>query len=235
MGGENGPQNVRFQSGSGTAYGYLALPPGDRPHPAVIVIQEWWGLTDHVREVCDRFASEGFVALAPDLYGGKVAHDREEARKMMAELPVEQAVVDLSGAVQFLLDHERVVGASVGAVGFCMGGGFVLVLAARERARIGAAVPYYAVGAYETADLSALTAPVLGHFASEDQSAPPAQARALERALQHSLSPSVDIRIYEGAGHGFFNHEGARYDEELAESSWVDTVHFLRQHLADVG
>ena len=230
---EVGPQNVQFQSGTGSAYGYLALPDGGESGRGVIVIQEWWGLTDHVRAVCERFASEGFVALAPDLYGGRVAHDRDEARKMMAELPVEQAVVDLAGAVDFLLDHDRVVGSSVGAVGFCMGGGFVLVLAARERGRIGAAVPYYAVGAYETADLSGTTAPVLGHFASEDQSAPPEQARALESALEESGSPLVDIRIYEGAGHGFFNDEGVRYDRELAESSWNDTVRFLREHLAE--
>src|SRR3954470_19542767 len=108
-------QNVTFPSGGTTAHGYLALPPSGHG-PGVIVIQEWWGLTDHIADVADRLAAEGFVALAPDLYGGRVAHDAQEARRMMQELPVSRAVELLSGAVDHLLSLPGVTSQSVGAV-----------------------------------------------------------------------------------------------------------------------
>ena len=123
------PQNVQFPSNGRTASGYLALPDSGSG-PGVIVIQEWWGLDDHIVSVADRLAAEGFVALAPDLYGGRVAHGREDAAAMMAALPVDQAARDLSGAVDYLLGLEATTSDAVGAIGFCMGGGFVLMLAA---------------------------------------------------------------------------------------------------------
>lgn len=224
-----GPQNVKFPTNGHEAFGYLALPE-EATGPGVLVIQEWWGITDHIVDVTNRFAAAGFVALAPDLYGGRVAHDREEARTMMAELPVDRAVVELSGAVDFLLAHERVSSATVGAVGFCMGGGFVLVLAARDP-RVGAAVPYYAVGAYEEADLATIASPVLGHFAEHDASVPLERVERLKERLEASSSPEVDIRVHPNSGHAFFNDEGANYDEGLARETWGTTVSFLRRHL----
>lgn len=225
----DGARHVTFPSNGGEAHGYLASPDGSGP--GVIVIQEWWGLTSHVREVTDRFAAEGFVALAPDIYGGTTTHDAAEAARLMDELPLEGAARDLSGAAAWLLARNEVVSSSVGAVGFCMGGAFVLVLAAIESHLIGAAVPYYAVGPYDEVDLSAITAPVLGHFASEDAYAPPERVHELERQLSASHSPSIDLRIHERAGHGFFNDEGSSYDPELAAKTWDETVAFLRAHL----
>jgi carboxymethylenebutenolidase len=128
---DNPLQNVTFPSGGGTAHGYLALPESG-VGPGVVVIQEWWGLTSHIADVVNRLAAEGFVALAPDLYGGTTTHDADEAGKLMQQLPVDRAATDLGGAVDFLLGHDAVVGRKVGAVGFCMGGGFVLVLAAQQ-------------------------------------------------------------------------------------------------------
>lgn len=229
---DNPHQNVTFPSNGGTAHGYLATPDGGSG-PGLIVIQEWWGLTAHIKDVTDRFAAEGFVALAPDLYGGTTTHDSDEAGQLMEELPVDQAATDLAGAVDFLLDHDAVTSDTVGAVGFCMGGGFVLVLAAKEGDRIGAAVPYYGVGGYDEVDLAQVTAPVLGHFGSEDQMATPDVVKDLEAQLQASGAPSVDIRIHEGAGHAFFNDENhmGTYDPELAASTWQDTVAFLKDKL----
>lgn len=228
---DNPHQNVSFASGDGEAHGYLATPESGSG-PGVIVIQEWWGLTDHIKETADRLASEGFVALAPDLYGGRTTHDSDEAGQMMQELPVDEAAEDLSGAVDFLLDHEDVTSEQVGAVGFCMGGGFVLVLAAKEGERIGAAVPYYGVGGYDQVDLSQITAPVLGHFGSQDDFAPPEQVDQLEEALADAQG-EVEIRRYEGAGHAFFNDRDHMdtYDEQLAEATWASTIEFLREHL----
>ncbi len=229
---DNPHQNVTFPSNGGSAHGYLATPESGSG-PGVIVIQEWWGLVDHIRDVTDRFAAEGFVALAPDLYGGATTHDADEAGEMMQDLPVDQAARDLGGAVDFLLGHGAVTSDTVGAVGYCMGGGFVLVLAAQQGDRIGAAVPWYGVGGYDQVDLSTVTAPVQGHFGSEDDFAPPEQVRDLEQKLQASGSPDVDIRIHEGAKHAFFNDEDpfGHYDAELAAQTWSDAVAFLHDHV----
>lgn len=224
-------QNVTFPCGAGRAHGYLALPEG--AGPGLVVIQEWWGLTDHIRDVCDRFAAEGSVALAPDLYGGTTTHDADEAARLMQELPVEQAARDLSGAVDFLLAHEAVSGDAVGAVGFCMGGGFVLVLGAQRGDAVGAVVCYYGVGGYDRVDLAGMSAPVLGHFGSEDDFASPEAVEELGRRLQEEAGIEGDLRIHDGAGHAFFNDENhlGTYDAELAGRTWRDTVAFLRQHL----
>jgi carboxymethylenebutenolidase len=230
---DNPRQNVTFPSNGGEAHGYLALPESGSG-PGVIVIQEWWGLTQHVVDVADRLAADGFVALAPDLYGGTTTHDAEEAGRLMQELPVEQAARDLHGAVDHLLAHEAVTGDQVGAVGFCMGGGFVLVLAAQAGDKVGAAVPYYAV--FNTADdpdLSGITAPVLGHFGGEDDFAGPDRARQIEQAVVDQAGVDVQFQIHPGVGHAFFNDGNAfgTYDAELAESTWSETLAFLRANL----
>ena len=229
---QNPHQNVSFASGDATAHGYLALP-ASGSGPGLVVIQEWWGLTEHIKDVTDRFAAEGFVALAPDLFGGPTTHDSDEAGRLMQDLPVERAARDLSGAVDLLLGHDAVTSSTVGAVGFCMGGGFVLVMAAQQGDRVGAAVPFYGVGGYDQVDLAGITAPVLGHFGSEDLFAPPAQVDALEAGLQAS-SGTVEIVRYPGAGHAFFNDENllGTYDADLAAQAWSRTVQFLRTNLA---
>src|SRR5580704_5221752 len=123
----NPVQNVTFASNGGDVYGYLALPASGKG-PGLIVIQEWWGLTTHMAQTADRLAAEGYVALAPDLYGGTTTHDEAEALQMLLELPVDRAVRDLRGAVDYLLSRDEMVGETVGVVGFCMGGSFALQL-----------------------------------------------------------------------------------------------------------
>ncbi|MFN2494709.1 MAG: dienelactone hydrolase family protein, partial [Pseudonocardiaceae bacterium] len=113
---ENPLQNVSFPSNGATAHGYLALP-ASGSGPGVVVIQEWWGLTNHIADVADRLAAAGFVALAPDLFGGDTTHDPDEAARLMDELPVDQAARDLGGAVDYLLGHDAVTSAQIGAVG----------------------------------------------------------------------------------------------------------------------
>lgn len=228
---DNPHQNVTFPSNGGEAHGYVALPDGGSG-PGLVVIQEWWGLTDHIKDVTDRFAAEGFVALAPDLYGGRTTHDADEAGELMQSLPVTQAAQDLAGALTYLEQHDAVTSERIGAVGFCMGGGFVLVLAAQQGDRVGAAVPFYGVGGYDQVDLSQVTAPVLGHFGTEDGFAPPEQVDALEAALADAPA-TVDIRRYEGQGHAFFNDEDriGTYDADAAREAWAATLEFLRSHL----
>ncbi len=225
-------QNVTFPSNGAEAHGYLALP-ASGTGPGVIVIQEWWGLTDHIAGIADRLAAEGFVALAPDLYGGRTAHDADEAGRLMSELPEAQAARDLAGAVDYLLDSPAVSSERVGAVGFCMGGGFVIMLAVQQGDRIGAAVPFYGVGpAASPADYSGLTAAVQGHYGEQDDFYPVEQARAQEAAMRAQSGADVEF-FYYPAAHAFHNDENllGTYDKDSAQLAWRRTVDFLHARL----
>ncbi|GHD85977.1 dienelactone hydrolase family protein [Streptomyces naganishii] len=221
-------QNVTFPSAGATAHGCLALPPSGRG-PGVLLIQEWWGLTDHIAEVADRLAAEGFVVLAPDLYGGSVAHDAEEARRMMRALPVARGVELLAGAVGHLLSLPEVTSGTVGAVGFCMGGGFVLYLAAVEP-RVSAAVPFYGVIRDGLPDFSGLRAHILGHYGERDRSITPRRVEELRETIHRQSGLSPDFRMYP-AGHAFFNDRRPTYHPESAAAAWRGTVAFLHERL----
>jgi carboxymethylenebutenolidase len=232
MSDENPRQNVQFPSNGGHAHGYLALPPSGSG-PGVVVIQEWWGLTDHISEIADRLAAEGFVALAPDLFGGKVAHDADEAGELMMSLPVDQAARDLGGAVDFLLAHEAVTSDRIGAIGFCMGGGFVLLLAAQQGDKVGAAVPFYGVGPAVPDQFVGITAAVQGHYAAEDAFYPADDARAQADQIRSQSGTDVEYFFYP-AGHAFHNDENllGTYDETQAGIAWERAVIFLKSHLS---
>ncbi|MFF8594097.1 dienelactone hydrolase family protein [Streptomyces sp. NPDC015220] len=221
-------QNVTFPSAGATAHGYLALPPSGRG-PGVLVIQEWWGLTDHIADVADRLAAAGFVVLAPDLYGGSVAHDAEEALRMMKALPVPRGVELLRGSVDHLLSRPEVTSDAVGAVGFCMGGGFVLCLAAVEP-RVSAAVPFYGVVRGELPDFSALRARILGHYGEQDRSIPVESVGELREAIRAQSGTTPDLRLYP-AGHAFFNDRRPSHDPDSADRAWRSTVEFLHECL----
>jgi carboxymethylenebutenolidase len=225
-------QNTTFPSGGGTAHGYLAVPETGSG-PGVVVVQEWWGLTDHIADVCDRLAREGFVALAPDLFGGKTTHDADEAGEMMTALPVDQAARDLGGAVDFLLQHEAVTSSAVGAVGFCMGGGFVLLLAAQQGVKVGAAVPYYGVGPAVPQTYAGLTAAVQGHYGERDDFYPAEDARKQAEQIRTESGAEVEFFFYP-AGHAFHNDTDllGTYDAEQAQLAWSRTVDFLSARLS---
>ncbi len=225
-------ENVEFPSNGSTAKGYLATPAAGAG-PGVIVIQEWWGLVPHIRNVCDRFAAEGFTALAPDLFHGQVTTEPDEAGKLMMALNLQQAGRDMGGAVDHLLASEKVRGDQVGVVGFCMGGGLALVLATQQGARIGACVPFYGIIPWPDAqpDWAALTAPVLAHIAANDELFSPAAARELEARLK-DLGKSVELHIYDNTDHAFFNDDRPEvYKREAAQLAWERTLDFLRGHL----
>ena len=225
-------QNTTFPSGKGTGHGYLALPEGGTG-PGVIVIQEWWGLTDHIADIADRLAREGFVALAPDLFGGKVAHDTDEAGKLMTELPVDEAAKDLGGAVDFLLGHEAVTSGKVGAIGFCMGGGFVLQLAAQQGDKIGAAVPFYGVGPAVPQSYAGVTAAVQGHYGEKDDFYPAADAKKQAEQISSESGAPVEFFYYD-AGHAFHNDENllGTYSADDATLAFSRAVSFLKANLS---
>ena len=220
---------VRFQSNGQGAEGYLAKP-ASGSGPGVVVIQEWWGLVPHIKEICDRLANEGFVALAPDLYHGKAAAEPDEAQKLMMGLEMDRAAKDMSGAVDYLLGLDAATGDKVGCVGYCMGGGLSLYLASLK-SQIGACVIYYGVLPGTQPDLANVQAAVLGHYGENDNCAGPAAARGLETSLKR-LGLQVEFHIYPGTEHAFFNDTRPEiYNEEAAKLSWERTLPFFREQL----
>jgi carboxymethylenebutenolidase len=221
---------VEFRSNGGTCPGYLATSESGEG-PGLIVIQEWWGLVPHITDVADRFAAEGFVALAPDLYRGEAASEPDGAGKLMMGLNLEQAAKDLSGAVDLLL--ERTGRGAVGVTGFCMGGGLALYLATLRPDAVSACVPWYGVIPWPSAqpDWSQLQAAVLGHYAQLDGFFGPDAARGLEQQLR-DLGKDAHMEIYEGCDHAFFNDTRPDvYQPEAAALAWERTLAFLRAHL----
>jgi len=229
MTAERAGQEVEFASEGEDTRGYLAVPAGGTG-PGIVVIQEWWGLVDHVRDVCDRFAREGFVALAPDLYRGEATGDPDEAGRLMMDLEIPRAARDLDAAVTNLLSNEAVDGPRVGAIGFCMGGQLALYAATRNR-RIGAVADFYGVHPNVELDFSGLEAPVLGVFAEHDDFVPPDVARKLEADLREAGKRS-DFTIHPGVQHAFFNDTRPDvFDADAAARAWADTLAFFRAEL----
>ena len=223
---------VEFEANGGTAKGYLAEPEGEGP--GVVVLQEWWGLDDSVRRMVDRFAAEGFVALAPDLFHGETTEQPDEAQQKLMALSMDEAEKEMRGAVRYLLSHEKCTG-QVGSVGFCMGGG-LSVWAAASNPEVGAAVTYYYVMPHGKPDFSQIEAPVLGHFGTSDDFIAVDDAKALEAELQEA-GVAAAFEFYEGAGHAFANDHDrlGTYDEGHAKAAWDKTVGFLKQHLTRSG
>jgi carboxymethylenebutenolidase len=222
---------VEFPSNGGTASGYLATPEGGGGIP-LVVIQEWWGLVPHIKDVCDRFAAEGFAALAPDLYRGGTTTEPDEAGKLMMALNIEEAAKDLSGAVAKL---QEVTGRdAVGVTGFCMGGGLALALACLRPDAVKACVPWYGVIPWEAAqpDWSKLEAAVQGHYAELDGFFGPEAVAKLQQTLDE-LGKEADLHVHPGVDHAFFNDTRPEvHDKTESDKAWNETVAFLRSKLA---
>jgi carboxymethylenebutenolidase len=223
--------DIEFPTIAGAAPGYLSVPAAGHG-PATIVLQEWWGLDEHIRSVCDRLAAEGFFALAPDLFRGETTTQPSEAEQKTMALSMDQAERDMCGAADFLASQPGVEGPGVGSVGFCLGGGLSL-WAAASCPQITAAVTYYYVMPHGKPDFSKIKGPVLGHFGTDDEFISHDEATALESELRDA-GVNVTFHYYEGAGHAFFNDTNrlGTHDPEIAQTSWERTLSFLRAALA---
>jgi carboxymethylenebutenolidase len=225
---------VSFPVNGTEAEGYLAIP-GAGSGPGLLVLQEWWGLAPQIKRTCDRLASEGFVALAPDLYHGEIAEHTEmdKANALMESLPPERAARDMSGAIDHLLGSDAVTGDRVGVIGFCMGGLLTLMISAFQGHRVAAAVPFYGapLGDGEP-DWSGLSAVVDGHFAANDDFFPADAVRDLEKRLR-GMGKDVTFHIYADTGHAFGNEDNplGTHDPEAAEQAWARALAFLKVHL----
>lgn len=221
---------VEFAANGSSASGYLAVPESGHG-PATVVLQEWWGLDDHIRSACDRLAAAGFIALAPDLYHGETTEQPDEAKQKMMAMSMPTAELEMSGAVAFLAAHEGRTGTGVGSIGWCLGGG-LSVWAAATNPQIVATVTYYYVMAHGRPDFAKISGPVLGHFGTADGFVPVEDAQALLGELQ-AAGVDAEFIYYEGAGHAFFNESDrfGTYDPQAAELSWERSLDFLRANL----
>jgi len=216
---------------------YLARPQKTGMMPGVVVIHEWWGLNEQIKRVADRLAEEGYIAIAPDLYRGKVGTDAGLAHELMRGLNENWAVDVVTGAAAQLrgLELRDRHGAPatgrmpVGTLGFCMGGRISLATALAG-ADVQAAVMYY--GSVETSKeaLKPLSVPLLGIYGNEDRGLPLDQIRAFEAALKEA-GKDATVLVYPGVGHAFFNEDRPSYDEEAAKDSWERTKMFFKKNL----
>jgi carboxymethylenebutenolidase len=219
---------ITFGSGGKTASGYMSIPAPDKARGrGVVVLQEWWGLVDHIKRVADNFALEGFHALAPDLYRGEKTGSPDEAEKLLMALNIAEAEKDLRGAVERL---RFVTGRPVGTVGFCMGGALSLFAACSNPRDVAACVVFYGGHPKVEFDFDALTAPVLGHWAEDDDFANPNITR-FETELGRRDKP-FEFHSYPGTKHAFFNDDRPEvYDRDAAVRSWERTIDHLTRNL----
>jgi carboxymethylenebutenolidase len=220
---------VDFKANGHTTQGYLARPASGNG-PGVIVLQEWWGLVPHIKDVAERFAAEGYVALAPDLYHGEVGASPDEAGKLMMALNIAETEKDLRGAVNYLQAHPATTGDKIGTVGFCMGG-MLSLFAATKNPAVGACVVFYGVHPAVKLELDGLHAPVLGLYAENDGFVTPAVVQALETDLQ-AHGKQCEMHIYPDADHAFFNDtRPAVYRADYAADAWRRVLDFYRANL----
>jgi len=224
-------QMVSFQANGKTAQGYLAKATSGKGI-GVIVIQEWWGLVDHIKNVCDRFARAGFTALAPDMYDGATTKSPDEASKLFMALNIGEAEKKLRGAINFLLSHEAVSSKKVGTIGFCMGGQLSL-FAATLNDNIGACVDFYGIHPAVKPDFTKLHAPVLGIFAEKDEMVNAQAVQALEAQLK-ATGKRYTFHTYPNTTHAFFNDTRPDvYDAKAALDAWNKTLEFFKTELAN--
>ncbi|OQW55599.1 MAG: hypothetical protein BVN28_14645 [Nitrospira sp. ST-bin4] len=224
---------VQYPSGNVTMKAFVAAPQTKEKRPAVIVIQEWWGLTDHIKDIARRYAAEGYVAIAPDLYsrlGHALTADAGEAGKLMNTLKQEDGLTDLNATVAYLTSVPEVDGARIGVTGFCMGGSYALMLPCVNPA-IKAAVPFYGQVPNPDAPLQKLSAPVLYLYGEDDGWITKADVQRLAAALKKYNKPG-EIKTYPGAPHAFFrDNDPSVYRPEAAKDAWGRTKAFFKQHL----
>lgn len=226
-------QTVHTDPTHASPQGYLVRPDDDRTYPGIVLIQEWWGVEPHVRDLAERVAREGFVVLVPDLYGGKVASEPDDAGKlMMATVQnMERAIHEVTLALNYLRNNVGVRPKKLGLMGFCMGGLLAFKTAARYE-YLGAVSPWYG-GMYDPApeEVAAVNAPVLAIYGEKDSSIPLDSVRKVER-LYAAAGKSAQFIVYPGAGHAFNNPDHGMYVEAAAKDAWAKAMTFFKSKLA---
>ena len=223
-------KQVTYSSGNDKVQGMLYTPSGKGPFPAIIVIHEWWGLNDWVKEQASKLAEQGYVALAVDLYRGKVATSPEEAHEIMRGVAEDRAKQDLDAAFTYLKSQNNVTGDRIGAIGWCMGGGYSLDVALQEPT-LAADVINYGHLAVDQSSLKKINAPILGIFGGKDRGIPVEDVKKFQQTMQQ-LGKKIDIVIYPDAGHAFENPNNKEgYRAQDAQDAWKHITEFLQANL----
>jgi carboxymethylenebutenolidase len=218
---------TKISSGAGSVNVFIARPEGQGKAPAVIVVQEWWGLTPHIEDIAQRFAREGFIAVAPDLYDGESTKDAKEAASLMGALKTEKGLGYLQAVLTQLRSMKEVT--SVGITGFCMGGTYALLLPCH--AKLEASAPFYGDVPVDAAIISKLSCPVLFIGGEKDQWINLEKMNRLESALKQ-YGKDGEVRVYKGADHAFFNDTRPEvYSKSDAEDAWKRVIDFFNKHL----
>jgi carboxymethylenebutenolidase len=221
---------VSYKSGDEIVNGMVYTPAGKGPFPAIIVIHEWWGLNDWVKEQASKLSDQGYVALAVDLYRGKVATSPDMAHELMRGVPEDRAKRDLSAAFDYLAAQSNVKKDRVASIGWCMGGGYSLDVALLEPT-LAATVINYGHLATDADALKKINAPILGNFGGQDRGISPDDVKKFQQSLQQ-LGKKADIKIYPDAGHAFENSNNKQgYRADDAADAWKRTVDFLAANL----
>jgi carboxymethylenebutenolidase len=219
-------KSVSYKSGDETVQGILYTPTGKGPFPALIVVHEWWGLNDWVKEQASKLADQGYEALAIDLYRGKVATTPDMAHEIMRGVPEDRAKRDLHAAFEYLSAQPNVKKDRIGAIGWCMGGGYALDVALQEPT-LAADVINYGHLATDREALKKINAPILGLFGAQDHGITPNDVHKFEQSLKQ-LGKKIDVKIYDDAGHAFENPNNKEgYRSTDAADAWQRTVDFL--------
>ena len=223
--------NVDLKVNGDNAYAFVAEPDDNARHPGVVMIQEWWGIEPHIRQLAQRLAAAGFVVAVPDLYHGKIATEPDEAQKMVMMIRgnVEKAAKEIMGALETVKAMPNVEPKQLGLMGFCVGG-FLAYYVASRYPDLGAVVPFYGAGYNPTPEeVAKVNAPVLAFYGSRDQSVPPQQREKIERMYKEA-GKDITVKVYD-AGHAFINPDHGMGNEKAAAEAWPLAVNFLKQHL----
>jgi carboxymethylenebutenolidase len=223
-------KSVSYKSGDETVQGVLYTPAGRGPFPALVVIHEYWGLNDWVKDQASKLADEGYVTLAIDLYRGKVATTPDVAHELMRGVPEDRAKRDLNAAFDFLASQPNVKKNRIGAIGWCMGGGYSLDVALQQPA-LAADVINYGHLATDVEALKKINAPILGLFGAQDHGITPDDVKKFSATLDR-LGKKIEIKIYDDAGHAFENPNNKDgYRAADAADAWKRTTAFLAENL----
>jgi carboxymethylenebutenolidase len=225
------PSVLHVASPDGGVDAFVAWPTGKGNVPAVIVVHEWWGLNDQIREVARRLARQGYLAVVPDLYHGKVATTPEEAHELVRGLEDTRVFADMDSVANWMRAQPRCKGAPLGVLGFCVGGGISLRYAMHNPS-LAAAVMFYGPPETDPAKLATLNAPLLGHFGATDQGITTDRVDAFRAALKKS-GKTATIYSYPGAGHAFMHDGAPSYHPDAARVAWARTLAFMQEHLKE--
>ncbi|MFY9751157.1 MAG: dienelactone hydrolase family protein [Candidatus Acidiferrales bacterium] len=220
-------ETVEIPVEKATIAGYMAYPDTGNRYPAIVLVHEWWGLNDWIKEQAQKFAAQGYAVLAVDLYRGKVATDPMEAHELMRGLPQDLAMRDLEAGLVYLVQRKEVTRDRLAVVGWCMGGGLAIQFAIRQP-HLSACIVNYGALPTDPNDMQQIGAAVLGNFGADDRGITPTDVQDFQKAMQNA-NRRVDVKIYEGAGHGFENPANATYRPAAAADAWQRMINFLNK------